>query len=116
MANDGYTTITPELIAEWEAEVAALQRKIAAGKVFLPAGSVEDDGARQNFMGTMAEIVNAAPKPIAKVDLKEMMKKRGFPEHQTGGTYFYLAIKKLKDAGRVSVLDDGNVGKGSRRV
>ncbi len=116
MANDGYTTITPELIAEWEAEVAALQRKIAAGKVFLPADSVEDDGARQNFMGTMADIVNTAAKPIAKADLKEMMKKRGFPEHQVAGTYFYLAIKKLKAAERVSVLADGSIGKGSRRI
>ena len=87
--------------------------------MFLPPDArpaPEDEGEGKNFMGTIFELANGSAKPIPKADLKEMLKNKGFPEHQVGGTYFYLAIKKLKDKGRVSVQPDGSIWRGVRRV
>lgn len=112
MASDGYT-ITPELIEEWEAQIADLQRKIAAARVLLPASIEENDGDSTNFMGAIRRLANESPKPLPKAILKELLKKEGFPEHQVGGTYFYVAIKKLKDKNTISVDDDGSVWRGS---
>ena len=113
MANDGYT-ITPELIEEWEAQVADLQRKIAAARVLLPVTPEQVEGDT-NFMGAIRRLANEAQKPLPKSELKEMLRKEGFPDHQVGGTYFYVAIKKLKDKGSIAVDDAGNVGRGMRR-
>lgn len=112
MASDGYT-ITPELIEEWEAQVADLQRKIAAARVLLPEIAIEQTADGQNFMGAIRRLANESIKSLSKPELKEMLKKEGFPDHQVGGTYFYVAIKKMKDKGQITVDDNGNVWRGN---
>ena len=114
MATDGYT-ITHELGEEWEAQIADLQRKVAAAKVLLPP-DVETTAEGQNFMGAIRRLANDSTKPILKSELKEMLRKEGFSTSQVGGTYFYVAIKKLKDKGSITVDDNGNVWRGMRRI
>jgi len=61
-------------------------------------------------MGTMATLINESPKPLTKAELKAKLKAIGVPDERLG-TYFYVAIKRLKDHERIKVLEDGRVWK-----
>ncbi len=94
------------------ARMIASGQEILASEDLAPAIPVGD--GEMNFMGTMSKIVNGSPAPISKSELKETLRKLGFPENQVDGTYFYVAIKKLIGAERVSSQKDKKLWKGTR--
>lgn len=115
-------SVTQSQIEEWKATAAEHERlaklflaKAAAGETILagdtaPVEFEDDDSA--NLMGTLRRLANESPAPIPKSDLKKMLIKAGVPAERVSGTYFYLAIRKLRDKGKVSVKADGSVWKG----
>jgi hypothetical protein len=119
-------SVTPAQIKEWKATAAEHERlaklflaKAAAGETILAgdaAPAESDDGENTNLMGTLRTLANESPKPIPKADLKKMLIHAGIPADRVNGTYFYLAIRKLKDKGRVSVKADGSIWKGDTDV
>jgi hypothetical protein len=124
--------LPPALIERYKREKARLQQDIAEAQRKLVAinqvlsaaqvlGEVESDEeaeteeteAKQaidpsNVMGTMATIINEAPKALTKAELKAKLRSVGVSENRLG-TYFYVAIKRLKDKNRIQVLEDGRV-------
>jgi hypothetical protein len=118
-------SVTPAQIEEWKATAAEHERlakhflaKAAAGETILSsvAPHESDDSDNTNLMGTLRTLANENPKPIPKADLKKMLIHAGIPADRVNGTYFYLAIRKLKDKGRVSVQPDGSIWKGDANV
>ena len=125
MLSNGGVTVSLHQVEEWqeqleEAEARArnLRRRIDAARILLAeddAGAPEEaEPEAKNFMGTIADLVNATSAPISKGSLKEMLRKKGFPEHQVGGTYFYVALRKLDGVGRITIQKNGNLTKGTR--
>lgn len=70
-----------------------------------------DDTDPTNFMGTLFQIINASPKPLSKKDLKAEAEAKGLDKEKLDGTYFYVALNRMKKARRISVHKDGNVWK-----
>jgi hypothetical protein len=64
-----------------------------------------------NVMGALRRIANESPKPLQKKELKAALIAAGVDEERINGPYFYVAIARLKDKERISVLDDGRVWK-----
>jgi hypothetical protein len=63
-----------------------------------------------NMMGTVARIANESPKPLTKSEMKTKLIEVGTPEARLG-SYFYVAIDRLKKKERISVLEDGRIWK-----
>jgi len=76
-----------------------------------PGEESEDDVDPANFMGTLAKIVNAQEEPISKKDLKAQLIAVGVPESRVKGAYFYVALNRLHEHNRITMYDDGTVGK-----
>jgi hypothetical protein len=112
--------------ARLEQDIAEAQRKLVAVNQVLRAALVLGEAADsheeseaekaqenqaidpENVMGTMAALINQAPKPLTKPELKAQLHAVGVPDERLG-SYFYVAIKRLKDHERIKVLDDGRV-------
>jgi hypothetical protein len=131
MASHDEITVSPSQVVKWRAELAECENRarglrrllegaqmIESARVILasePTTDGEGSSAKadgKNFMGAIREIANSASKPMSKADLKEALRKRGFPESQIMGTYFYVALNKLDGKHRVSIQKDGTVWKG----
>lgn len=131
-----FLTLSPEMLVQWEKErdrlekeINEAQRKLLAINQLLRAGAVlagpnrhvghlkaEESEPSESFdpsnlMGTLARIANESQKPLTKSELKAELKAIGVPEERLG-SYFYVAIDRLKKKGRISVRDDGSVWKG----
>jgi hypothetical protein len=124
--NASSLTLSPELLNQWEKEkdrlekvIVEAQRKLAAIHALLRAGAVlsgveaqeEDEGSEidpSNLMGSLAKIANESQKPLTKAELKAELRAAGVPESRLG-SYFYVAIDRLKKRGRITVRDDGSV-------
>lgn len=63
-----------------------------------------------NFMGTIAKIVNASKATLSKKELKDALIAAGVPEDRVKSAYFYVAINRLYEHGRITVYNDGTVG------
>lgn len=136
-ANTPGFEITPEMVVQaehekdrLEHEIADLQRKLGLITNFLRLAAaykeVEEpevaDNADQpetvetateeidptNMMGAIAQIANASTKPLTKKELKAKLVERGIAPNRLG-SYFYVAVDRLKAKDRICVLDDGRV-------
>jgi len=61
----------------------------------------------ESFIDAMVRIARAAPKPLAKHELKALLAQSG--QQKQEGPQFYTTLKRLKDKGRVRVLPNGDV-------
>jgi len=135
--NDDDFSITPEQIDQAKREKARLDeiiaranRRAAALDQFLASAALlnseaenadetektaEDADMRNpediqnNMMGIIAQIANGLEQPITKSALKAALKERGLSPERVDGSYFYVAIDRLKKRGRISVLKDGEI-------
>jgi hypothetical protein len=136
-ANTPGFEVTPELVAQAEHEkerldheIADLQRKLGLVVNFLrlaaayreaeqpavaekseqpePVETAAEDIDPSNMMGLIAQIANASTKPLTKKELKAKLVERGIATNRLG-SYFYVAVDRLKDRERICVLDDGRV-------
>lgn len=130
-------TLSPELIeqakrekARLEQEVTDAQQKLAAIKELLRAATLftdelDADTAAEvaekleeiqeteapdpsNIMASIAYIANESPKAMTKAEMKEKLIEAGVPRNRLG-SYFYVAIDRLKKKDRITVLDDGRI-------
>ncbi|HEY0267440.1 MAG TPA: hypothetical protein VGC16_11850 [Rhizomicrobium sp.] len=118
---------TPEQIASWRTDLAAAkkqmedgQRKMWALQKVLEGASMwegiradaskdqDDAQAPENFMGTLERIANDAPAPLSRKVIKKALADRGFSEKQLGN-YFYSVVARLKEAKRITVMDNGDL-------
>jgi hypothetical protein len=136
MSSSSGVMVSHDQVEKWETEAdeyenraKSLRRKIDAARIILDteaeieAEEVEEEGVlieetenptENNFMGTINRIVNAQRSPISKSYLKQLLRNEGFPTRQVDGTYFYVAIRKLDGAGRITTTKSGLLGKGTR--
>ena len=119
-----------------EGEIADLQRKLSLVTQFLrmatayhqdevdpevtetsgekrdPEGPAQEPAQEEidpsNMMAAIARIANDSTKPLTKPELKGKLIEFGIKENRLG-SYFYVAIDRLKEKERICVLDDGRV-------
>src|SRR3569833_1537701 len=110
-------------IRKWEAELAVHEKKAAdlradisaARQLMKIGGHNETTGATpqhptsDNLMGTIAKLASEAPDPITKAELRARLKALGFPNKRLMSNYFYVAVKKLEERNKISILSDGSV-------
>jgi hypothetical protein len=132
-------TITREMVDQakhekdrLESEIADLQRKLGLVAQFLRMASAyyqeeadadaseaseeisstespqQEDIDPSNMTAAIARIANDSAKPITKSELKAKLIESGIKENRLG-SYFYVAIDRLKEKERICVLDDGRV-------
>jgi hypothetical protein len=132
-------TFSPEQLAQWQKErerllgvIAESQQRLQAvnqilsGANMLTAGKPEPSSKPPpetkdskepeeidptNFMGTIAKIVNDSKTTLSKKELKAALIAAGVPEDRVKSAYFYVAINRLYANDRITVYDDGTVGK-----
>jgi hypothetical protein len=133
-------SFTPEEIERWEAErdrlksliseshqrLAAINQLLGAAAV-LNAGPVEpqaeagEEGNEPeeldpaNLMGSIVKIVSGSSEPMTKAELKEALHKAGVDPGRIKGTYFYVALNRLKKHGRIVINSDGTVERPIKR-
>jgi hypothetical protein len=121
---------TPEQVSTWRAEKVELEKVIVDGQKKLAALSkmleaaefwtgidsaepanefgLESPVESDNFMGTVERLANEADRPLKRSILKAELRRLGFGDKQLGN-YFYSVVKRLKDAKRITVTDDGDL-------
>jgi hypothetical protein len=136
-ANTPGFVITPEMVEQAEHEKARLEHDIADAQrklglitnfLRLAAAYREDSEAEavekteesdvapvegeevdpSNMMGMIAKIANESTRPLTKTELKAKLVEIGTDEGRLG-SYFYVAVDRLKKKDRICVLDDGRV-------
>lgn len=138
-ANTPGFTITPEMLDQakhekerLEGEISDRQRKLGLVTQFLRMAAAyhqNEDAAEtteiteekfviseepkeetdpSNMMAAIARIANDSTKPMTKPELKAKLIEFGIKENRLG-SYFYVAIDRLKEKERICVLDDGRV-------
>jgi len=63
------------------------------------------DASAQSLTRALEELVNNEEKPLTFSDAKDALRAQGFAENRLS-TPFYIAIKRLKDKGRIAVSDN----------
>lgn len=128
--NSGSLTLSSELLAQWQKEkdrleqaISDAQLKLSAINQLLRAGAILAGSSEpkeqaepseidpSNLMGTLAKLANTSSRPLTKSELKAQLMAAGVPQDRLG-SYFYVAIDRLKKKGRISVREDGSVWKG----
>jgi hypothetical protein len=61
-----------------------------------------------NMMGLISQIANESAKPITKAEMKVKLVAAGMPKGRLG-SYFYVAVDRLKKKDRITVLEDGRI-------
>ena len=120
-----------------ESIIANSQRRIAALDHFLSAAAIlganvgdgqasgppaispatdeePADSGSTNLMGILAQIANESPRPVSKAMMKIKLKQAGVSHDRVHGSYFYVAVDRLKKKGRITVLEDGTLWKANR--
>lgn len=69
------------------------------------------DHDSSNLQGLVEEIANASSEPISKALMKTKLKIAGVAADRAHGSYFYVAVDRLRKKGRISVLEDGRIWK-----
>jgi hypothetical protein len=64
-----------------------------------------------NLQGMVEKIANDSQQPVSKAMMKIKLKQAGIAQERVHGSYFYVAIERLKKRGRISVLPDGTLWK-----
>ena len=64
-----------------------------------------------NMMGTLAKIVNEHDDRMSKKELKRALIAAGVDEKRVKGPYFYVALNRLYDRDRITLYQDGTIGK-----
>lgn len=129
-------SFTPEEIELWKAEKDRLQeilgdaqQRLGAVNQLLNAAAVlapdvfsqevkeepEEELDPSNLMGTLVKIVNASEKPMTKAELKEALRAAGVDPGRIEGTYFYVALNRLKKKNRIFVHPDGTIERPLKR-
>lgn len=121
--------ISTALIAEWRqehdrlraeidhklAEATRLSERIKAAEILLPTedsggghkpnGSTDD---AENMTAVIEKIANGITQPISHGQMRDELRRRGFPEDRLGN-YYYTAAHRLKRKGRISINADGKI-------
>jgi len=130
-------TVTPELLDQakrekdrLEQDIDEAQRKLALVNQFLRLAAAYSDESKadteaeapeekeeseetesvdpSNMMGLIRHIANESTKPITKSEMKAKLFAAGMPKGRLG-SYFYVAVDRLKKKDRITVLDDGRI-------
>jgi hypothetical protein len=136
---DASAFFTPEAIKRWEKEkdrlegiLAETQRKLGAVHSLLRAATIlgpaaiseeepedvqiaeettpAEEPESSNMMGMIRQFANESVKPITKSEMKSKLVAAGIPDNRLG-SYFYVAIDRLKKKDKITVLDDGRIWK-----
>jgi hypothetical protein len=105
-----------DLLRDTQSRLQAVNQLLSAAAVLSPSSLEEkpeeasDELDPTNVMGTMVRVANAAEKPMTKADLKEALREAGVEPERIEGSYFYVALNRLKKKERITVLPDGRVG------
>jgi hypothetical protein len=75
----------------------------------------DDQTDASNLQRMVEQIANDSPQPISKAMMKIKLKQAGIAQERVHGSYFYVAIERLKKRGRISVLADGTLWKAQSR-
>jgi hypothetical protein len=135
---DPIFVLTTDVVEGWKAEEEAAKRQIAEGQqrlaeirnkleaVAVLTGSPvvgtpnlfqheepakadgTDDSA--NMVEAVLDIIDNTEGPISKKRLRKMLANRGFPVGRLGN-YFYTVVHRMKAKGRITVHEDGSIGK-----
>ncbi|MGA2568202.1 MAG: hypothetical protein ABSF41_15410, partial [Pseudolabrys sp.] len=104
-----------DLLRDTQSRLQAVNQLLSAAAVLSPSSLEEkpeeasDELDPTNVMGTMVRVANAAEKPMTKADLKEALREAGVEPERIEGSYFYVALNRLKKKERITVLPDGRV-------
>jgi hypothetical protein len=71
----------------------------------------ESEVGPSNMMGTIAKIANGRDTTMSKKELKDALLAAGVEENRVKGPYFYVALNRLHEKGRITLYEDGTVGK-----
>jgi hypothetical protein len=109
-----------ELIAKTKAERARLLRMVEAIDVFLAEveafaeqHGVEKEKERVEVAPLIERIANQSNRPITKSEMRSRLEAAGVNGAGVG-TYFYVAVARLKESGRITMLGDGCLWKAKR--
>jgi hypothetical protein len=80
------------------------------GSLF-PTDEPDEQPDVANLQGMVEQIANDSLQPISKATMKIKLKQAGIAQKRVHGSYFYVAIERLKKRGRISVLPDGTLWK-----
>ena len=109
--------------AALEQEIALNQRRLALinGRLYAAGFLIKDDlpskygdakllapTNRVRLIDVIEKIANDSPHPISKAELRRGLVAMGLPL-ESFNNYFYQAIRRLRSAGRISVLKDGKL-------
>ncbi len=130
-------TVTPELLDQakrekdrLEQDIDDAQRKLALINNFLRLAAAYSDESKadteaevseekeeteesesvdpSNMMDLIRRIANGSAKPITKTEMKTKLAAAGIQESRLG-SYFYVAVDRLKKKDRITVLEDGRI-------
>ncbi len=130
-------TVTPELLDQakrekdrLEQDIDEAQRKLALVNQFLRLAAAYSDESKadtkaeapeekeeieesesvdpSNMMDLIRRIANGSAKPITKTEMKAKLAAAGIQESRLG-SYFYVAVDRLKKKDRITVLEDGRI-------
>jgi len=131
-------TVTPELLDQakrekdrLEHDIDEAQRKLALVNQFLRLAAAYSDESKaagteaevseekeeteesesvdpSNMMDLIRRIANGSAKPITKTEMKAKLAAAGIQESRLG-SYFYVAVDRLKKKDRITVLEDGRI-------
>ncbi len=90
-----------------EAAEFILGRTPSSGDYRVSKAFVEAQNSR-DLTAAVEEMANRAIEPLLKATIKDALRANGFPEARLQN-YFYTVIARLKEAGRISVMDDGRL-------
>jgi hypothetical protein len=79
--------------------------------LFPTDGEPDELDDASNLQGMVEQIANDSPQPVSKAMMKIRLKQAGIAQKRVHGSYFYVAIDRLKKRGRISVLPDGTLWK-----
>lgn len=122
-ADEQGVLVTPKQIKEWEAQIAALQRKVVIGKELLHGivgntGTAKGEahaagvGADISFMGSVVRLANGE-EPISRAEMRASLAKMGFDQDKISKQFNTVLYKTMK-AERTSFLPNGKVWKGKK--
>jgi len=107
-----------KIVADAQQELLQITRWLEAIALVAPEGgqksAVQAREARvpaESMMDAIVRLVSAAPSPITKTRLRELLANEGFPKERLGN-YFYTCIMRLKERQKIDVEPNGRVGIG----